>query len=176
MNLIVLGGAGGVWSDLDQALELCPDADIGAVNEAGRDYTGHLTLFASLHPEKFQRWQRDRERKGLNTDYTACSHKRHFDTRIDFVTNEIWGGTSGLFLCQVAAINFGYDRIICCGMPIDDRAKYFDSKAWEGVKRYRRGWVEATQQPELKGKIRSMSGWTRELLQAPTPDWLAVPA
>lgn len=176
MTLIALGGAKGVWDELEEALTLCPDADVGAVNEAGRDYTGHLTLWASLHPEKFHRWQRGRERNGLNTDFTACCHKKHFDTRVDFVTNDIWGGTSGLFLCQIAAINFGYSRIIVCGMPISDSPKYFTDDQWKGVSRYRKGWTEATQQPELKGKIRSMSGWTRELVGPPDSEWLAVPA
>lgn len=173
MNLIALGGAEGVWDELEQARALCPDADIGAVNEAGRDYLGHLKLWASLHPEKLGRWQR--ERKG-NPDYIACAHKGHFDARIDLIANEIWYGTSGLFLIQVAAIMFGYTRIIACGMPIADKPHYFDQAQWDGVSRYRRGWTEAVQQPELKDRVRSMSGWTRELVGEPTQSWLAVPA
>lgn len=174
--LIAIGGASCAWDDYEQAKELCPDADIGAVNEAARDFPGRLSLFVTLHAEKLGAWQRQRECKGLNTDYTACSNKGHFDARIDFVTNEVWSGSSGLFLCQVAAIKFRYTRIICCGIPIDERPHYFDKKEWSGVSRYRRGWIEAMQQPELKGKVRSMSGWTRELTGEPTTEWLAVPA
>lgn len=176
MILIALGGAGCAWDDLKEAQTLCPSADVGAVNEAGRDYSGHLSLWCSLHAEKMGNWQRQRERKGLNTDYIACSNKAHFDARVDLLTNEVWSGSSGLFLCQVAVIKFGYTHVICCGIPIDERPHYFDKKEWGGVSRYRRGWIEAMQQPELKGKVRSMSGWTRELCGFPDHAFLsAVP-
>lgn len=175
MILIALGGAEGVWEEYKEAISLCPDADVGAVNDSGCDYSGRLSIWATLHPEKFHRWQEARSRKGFNTDYVACSNKRLDGVRIDFATNSVWGGSSGLFLCQLAAIKFRYSKIIVCGMPISEQPHYFDNQAWNGVSRYRRGWREAIQQPELNGKIRSMSGWTKEVLGSPTSDWLAVP-
>lgn len=174
-DLIALGGAVGLWDELEEAQRLFPHADVGAVNDAGSEYSGHLTLFATLHPEKFGDWQRIRERRGLNTDYTAISHKLVAGAWVDLRKSQVFSGDSGLYLCQVAAIHFGYERIIACGMPLNEDPHYFDSAAWQDARRYRRGWREASQQPELRDKIRSMSGWTRGLLGSPT-DWLAVPA
>jgi hypothetical protein len=174
-ELIALGGARGVWDELREAQALFPDADIGAVNDSGADYRGHLKLFATLHPEKFERWQRFRERKGFNTDYVAVSHKAWAGVRVDLVKQFLWSGCSGLYLCQIAAMEFGYQQIILCGMPLTAEPHYFDTEAWTQATRLRAGWKEAAQQPELKDRIKSMSGWTREYLGGPH-EWLAVPA
>lgn len=172
MVLIVLGGAQGVWDDYRAAARLCPVHDVAAVNEAGRDYEGHLTLWCSLHPEKLGDWQLRREKAGRNTDYTAVSHKEHAMTRVDRVVNEIWPGSSGLYACQVGAITYGYQRLILCGIRIDASPHYHGTDPWDGVRIYRRGWMEATDQPELRGRIRSMSGWTADYLGTPDKDWL----
>lgn len=155
---------------------MCPDADIGACNDAGADFRGHLNLWATLHPERFWCWQRKRSLKGLNEDYVAVAHKDHANTRIDRIQNEFWSGTSGLYLCQVALLLMGYDKVIACGMPLSDGPHYFDNKPWEAAQPYRRGWKEAFGQREVRGRIKSMSGWTRELCGEPTREWLAVPA
>lgn len=173
MTLIALGGAEGVWQELEQALALCPDANVGAVNEAGRDYGGHLSIWATLHPEKLAKWQRRRQG---NSDYLAITNKGHFEPRIDRIVPEEWSGSSGLYLVQVAILEMGYDRVICCGVPMSENPHYFDKKAWSVASNYRRGWRQAAKSQRLEGRVKSMSGWTRELLGEPTKDWLAVPA
>lgn len=173
--MIALGGAEGVWNELSEALKLCPNADVGGVNEAARDHEGHLSVWATLHPSKFADWQRQRERKVLNTDYIACAHKDDPEARLDLVTNEVWSGTSGLYLCQVALLKLGYSQVIVCGMPLEDSPHYFDSEQWWAAPNYRRGWKKAVG-GELSGKIRSMSGWTRELVGPPDSGWLSETA
>lgn len=173
--LIAIGGADCAWEDFDKALELCPNADVGACNDAGADFRGHLSIWATLHAERFWEWQRRRALKGLNEDYIAVSNKGHANTRVDRIQNEFWSGTSGLYLCQVA-LSMGYDKVIACGMPLDSRPHYFDSSEWEPHIRYRRGWKEALGQREVQGRIKSMSGWTRELCGDPTKEWLSVTA
>ena len=174
-ELIALGGARGVWDDLEEALRIFPCADVGAVNDSGTEYSGHLTLWATLHPEKLWNWQMRRERRGLNTDYTAVSHKLVAGARVDLLKQQLFSGCSGLYLCQVAVMAFGYDRVIVCGMPLTEDPHFFNASAWNDARKYRRGWREASQQRELRGKIRSMSGWTRDRLGGPD-EWLAVPA
>lgn len=174
-DLIALGGARGVWDEFEEARIIFPDADVGAVNDAGAQYPGQLKLWCTLHPEKFEAWQRNRRRRGLNTDFTSVSHKRVANAPIDQVRQQIFSGCSGLYLCQVAVMTFGYRRIIACGMPLTEDPHFFDDAAWNDARNYRRGWKEAAQQPELRGKVRSMSGWTRSLLGGPE-EWLAVPA
>ncbi len=42
---------------------------------------------------------------------------------------------------------------------------------WGDAPHYREAWTDAL--PEIAGRARSMSGWTRDLLGAPTADWIA---
>lgn len=179
--LIALGGAHNVWTDFARAVSLCNQAgvgyEVGAVNEAGRDYKGRLFLWATLHPEKLEHqkpyWAAHRAKKGRNTDYWVAAHKERGRTRIDVVKNEVWSGSSGLYLCQIAALEFGFYRIVCCGIPMTEEGHYFDNDPWRPATRYQRGWREAIQDRQLNGKIRSMSGWTRQVLGAPDTQWLA---
>lgn len=82
-------------------------------------------------------------------------------------------GTSSLGACYVG-LALGYCRIVLCGCPLDDAGHYYDP---EGVKTHfikripdrnhgPRFWEHAAQQV-FKGKVKSMSGRTRELLGAP---------
>ena len=168
LNFIALGGAECVWRDYKKARTLCPHTDVGAVNEAGINYEGRLTLWATLHPEKAAKWHKAREQAGRNSDFLAVSHKRVAGARVDEIYPETSKGSSGLYLCEIA-IALGYQRIIVCGMPMDDRPHFFDEKRWMDFRAYRKGWLQAS------SKIRSMSGWTREVLGAPDNAWLAVP-
>jgi hypothetical protein len=174
--LLALGGAHTVWEDFAKASALCDQAGVayhvGAVNDAGKDYTGHLTLWCSLHPEKIAGWQRERARLKLNTTYWTVCHKYRANVPIDLATNELWSGSSGLFLCQVAIVTFGYRKVICCGIPMDQCGHYFDSDPWRAAEKYRRGWNEAKDQPEMTGRVRSMSGWTSSVLGTPDIGWL----
>jgi hypothetical protein len=174
--LIALGGGHNVWHDFAKASALCDrnnvPYDVGAVNDAGKDYTGRLALWCSLHPEKIAHWQRDRARKKLNTTYWTVCHKHCADASVDLTLNEVWSGSSGLFICQVALITFGYAKVICCGMPMMQVEHYFNSDPWRAAVQYRRGWIEAKDQPEMAGRVRSMSGWTSGLLGTPDVAWL----
>lgn len=174
-DLIALGGAKGVWDELGEALELFPHSDVGAVNDAGKDYPGRLTVWATLHAndKKLNAWQRQRALNGFNTDYVTIANKDHPLPRVDRVVNEYWSGTSGLYLVQVALFTLGYDRVICCGMPLTQSPHYFSDEDWKSFHLYRRGWMKAAE--DLNGRVKSMSGWTRELLGHPR-DWLTVSA
>lgn len=161
-----------MWRDYDEAASLFPDHHVGAVNEAGRDFDGPLALWCSLHPEKMPRWQRERARAGRSTDYTCVCNKAHPEARIDRTFGEVWGGSSGLYICQVAILALGFDRIILCGIPMDASKHYHGADGWDAYPRYRDAWIEATDQQELRGRIRSMSGWTAGQLGRPDIDWL----
>jgi len=181
-TLIALGGAHNVWDDFAEAKALCEQAgvdyDVGATNDAGAAYSGYLTLWCSLHPEKMQRWQKQRANKKLNSDYVVVCHKERANTRIDRAVPEVWSGASGLFICQVAAITFKYARIIVCGVPMTEEGHFFDSTPWRHSSKYWKGWREAVDQPELYNRVRSMSGNTRQLVGPPDTEWLlsAVPS
>ena len=58
------------------------------------------------------------------------------------------------------AIGLGYEKIIITGCPLMDQ-KYIQ---------FQEGWRKRF--IIIKDKVRSMSGWTRDLLGAPTEEWL----
>ena len=81
-------------------------------------------------------------------------------------------GTISMFAIRVLS-SMGYNRMILAGVPLDDKAGYFYRAPWEqfGMSAESRAyWVEAVAQ--LKPYVRSMGGWTQELLGAPTLEWL----
>lgn len=65
----------------------------------------------------------------------------------------------------LAALRMGYDRIVLCGCPLTGNAP--EGNPYEA---FRLGWED--RKDELIGRVKSMSGWTRELLGAPTKEWI----
>lgn len=170
---IALGGADSVWRDLDQAKALLGDIRyvVGACNDAGVTYEGDLEIWATLHPEKLKKWV------DLKNFYQPASVVTSFYTHrphrtLDFpvtIRPEYRPGSSGMYLvdCSLAK---GFERVVLCGMPMDPVPHYFDKKNWDYAKNYREAWVSA--KTEYAGKVRSMSGWTRDLLGGPDSEWL----
>jgi hypothetical protein len=66
----------------------------------------------------------------------------------------------------LAAIRMGYRRIILAGCPLSG-----DAPAGNPYEEFRAGWV--MKRAELLGTVRSLSGWTREFLGAPSEAWLS---
>ena len=168
---VVLGGAGGVWQDLAELRVMMgrwPDIVV-ATNDAGAVYPGRLDGWATLHSEKLAKWQAIRKRR----DYRAFTIKGHWniDDTIEIVP-ERWKGSSGLYAVQIALDAFKASGVVLCGVPLWPENGHFFSptKVWPEAEIYRRGFQAAL--PVIRGSVRSMSGWTRELLGAPCPEWL----
>lgn len=169
MIWIVLGGAVGVWGELEVALTLDPSSKIIATNDAGVHCPRNIDAWATLHPEKFHDWQKTRCEYGRNTDYKSFS--------IDLThpwekVKDKWAGSSGLFAAQIALEHLGATGVILCGCPMTETGRHFFDKnnAWSDAEVYRKGFQAAL--PVIREKVRSMSGWTQELLGAPSTHWL----
>lgn len=79
-------------------------------------------------------------------------------------------GSSGLFAVRVA-LELGFDRIVLCGVPMQKEQGRLDGIVrWSGAEAFKKGWQQAL--PHLRDTTRSMSGWTKQLLGAPTAEWL----
>jgi hypothetical protein len=169
MIWVVLGGAVGVWTELTRAQALVdgPLKTI-AVNEAGIFAPCRVDAWATLHPEKWDRWTSQRHEYG-NTDYEGFSIER--SERFKNVRDK-WGGSSGLYAVQIALQEFGASGVILCGVPLTPEGRHFFDKnhPWSDADTYRKGFGAAL--PVIKEKVRSMSGWTQELLGAPSTQWL----
>lgn len=166
-------GAEGVYEEAYQALTLLQS--VGALvvylacNEAGI-LLPDLQHWGSLHPAKFPLWEAQRKEARRPGGYVRWSIGRM--QIVDRVIRNWRGGSSGLHIVDVALNGLELDGAICCGMPLDDRMNQFRREPWGAAHPFRQGWKEPETLAVLRPRVRSMSGWTEELLGAPTAEWL----
>lgn len=166
---LVLGGGACLWSDVDAALDLGEYQMVVAANDAGAHWPGRLDHWVSLHPDKFPKWKHEREARGYPGGYVTWAHRPTPNNQRD---TRDWGGSSGLFAVKVA-LEQGAERVVCCGVPlVKGEAHFFHADPWRSADAFRKGWKR--NETELRGKVRSMSGWTAEFLGLADEAWLAV--
>jgi hypothetical protein len=165
---IVLGGASGVWDELKALGNVAENAAIIAINDSGYAYSGKIDYWVTLHPEKFAGWRQKRIYNGYNMDFVSVGHNstnikpENMDKGMnEYVNGKLWHGSSGLFAVKVA-FEQGFDDVILCGVPMNGDVNIHRGESWKQFNDFRNGWEEAL--PELKGRVYSQSGWTRELL------------
>ncbi len=177
---LVLGGAANVWADLEAALDLGEFSGVITCNDVTVAYPGPIDACCSLHASSWGRWLADREARGFPCPGKVLGHldakgirQSEADGYVEFrFPGQDRSGSSGLFALKVALIDMGFDRAVLCGVPMTaEQGHFFDARQWRGARAHRKGWEQAL--PHIADKARSMSGWTRELLGAPTKEWLA---
>lgn len=171
---LVIGGAACVWEDVEAALDMFAPDWIAAVNDIGTRWPGAVNWWCSLHPDKMSAWREERERRGFHPALCHVGHEQAegIDKVIDYRWPGMTGsGSSGLFAVKVA-LDHGADRVVLAGVPMQpERAHFFNGSVWSDCGSFLDGWRAAL--PFIKDKVRSMSGWTQEILGRPTPEWLA---
>lgn len=142
-----------------------------AVNHAARDFPGDVDHWATFHADLMPKWIEARRTAGRSPAgalWTGNHRAQPAGLRMQRTAN--WGGSSGLLAVSMA-LTIGCDPIVLCGIPLDHEQGHFDNpKKWRDAVNYRKGWVD--HKIEM-ANTRSMSGWTRGLLGAPSPEWLA---
>lgn len=133
-----------------------------------------LDHWCTLHPEKLDAWRAVRAvHRPADDHYETWIRPMplgverptsHYDHEI-----QIWGGSSGLMCVQVA-LQVGADRVICAGIPLENRPHFNKREAWRHPSQYRTDW-ERRKDMGMLDNVRSCSGWTRELLGGPD-EWL----
>lgn len=173
MIAFVLGSAACVAADLEAAIALVRPDTLVAVNGAAPLWRGPLPHFATMHPEKASLWLTERAGRGLPPPEAIwCPPGIGRLHGLPWRFARAWGGSSGLFGVSVALGELGAHRVILCGVPLDAQPHVGERAPWTDALRYRYAW--RARKRELVGKVKSMSGWTRELLGAPTPEWLGL--
>lgn len=127
-------------------------------------YGWPIKYVATYHPEDIPQILARREARIGRVDFTIICHVQC--DHVDIVIKDYWtpSGSSALLGVQ-AALRMGYKRIILCGCPLigkNDKGSKYES--------FRTGWE--ARKKELAACVRSMSGWTRDFLGAPTEEWL----
>lgn len=175
-SALVLGGAACVWQDVDEAFKLFTPDVIAAVNNVGLDYAGRVDHWFSLHIRPTRDWiglraaLRGRIRMGRNrpTLWTGSAH-RFVDRHVHPCWCSEQGGDSGLLAVQ-GLLSLGIERIVLAGVPVTAMRHYFDSEPWGDAAICKPFWLAHLD--EMKPYVRSIGGWTRELLSYPTKEWL----
>lgn len=170
MIALCLGGAMSVWADLQRAQQLVGAAPalLVASNFAGLQHPGRVDAWVTLHPERLADWMADRALAGRPPARRLFAHETYPGCKVE-ARPERWAGSSGLFAAQVALEALGATHAILCGVPMDAAQRHIHWGRWKLVPRYRDGVLKA----QADGaNIRSMSGWTAEVLEAPDAAWL----
>jgi hypothetical protein len=168
-SLIILGTASNMWEDFFEALKIDGGADLMCLNLAPcffrqqiEDKKISIHHWVSVHPEFFE--IADCYLLGEPWKHSTVSTKR---------TDYVWGvsseGSSGAFACRIA-LALGYKKVILCGIPMDNRPHIYDMPEtklpWAEQDHCRSSW-EWSKANEFQGRVKSMSGWTKELLGRP---------
>lgn len=168
MTGLVVGGADNWTADILAACRLFQPDVVIAINDVGT-ILPCVDHWATLHSDKFPRWEKARRELGATTDYTrwSCSEGHY----VDRIVRNWFGGSSSLLAVDVALNGLDLDRVVLAGCPMDERPNAFRTeRGWAHFNRFRAGWERAER--EIAGRVRSMSGWTREKFGAPDADWL----
>lgn len=177
--LIIVGSAPCAGEDLvfcRERFQTDPDSVMLIGLDSVEKYLGHAVYFATYHPSDIGPAFDRRKAAGGNTDYMIIAHQPHIEQStgqdlVDLIIPfEPPTGSSAL-LGVLAGIKLGYEKIIVCGCPLTGKnADQYD------YANFRAGWTAKLAM--IKDKTRSMSGWTMELLGAPTEEWLnaVIPA
>jgi len=170
-RLLIVGGARCVWDDIDQLpgrLEKWT-GDIMAVNDVGQHIHQFIRHWATLHPEYMPGWHAYR----YGHNYGARGHVYTHSTKIAAAIQFVWdlplaGGSSGLFAAKIALL-MGYEEIVLAGMPMDGSGHFFDPPWLDHSGLGRADLIEWEQAREVVfgGRVRSLSGKTREILGGP---------
>jgi len=179
--IVILGTAPCLEEDLENFREISAAAFPEATGEKRYDYLavgldcadrylGHIDHAVSYHAREFTKHVKNyvtvpgfKERRaaaGGNLDYQTHTHCR------PELGHRVWpyfapSGSSAMLGVE-ASIGMGYEKIIVCGCPLEDR----------GYAHFQKGWD--VRYDAIKEKVRAMSGYPAKLLGLPTPEWLAA--
>lgn len=182
-NCLVIGGGNCVFKDVENALNIGEFQGIVTVNDVTSVWNGDIDAAVSLHGDQWPFWLRTRTLKELSPPKRVYGHiglRRSPLKVVEAITHyadhmfpgQQDSGSSGLFGVKVALDELGFDRVVCCGIPMTAETRhYFDQRPWGGAANHRRGWKQAMH--HLTNRVKSMSGWTAEQLGMPNAAWLA---
>lgn len=179
---ILCGSAATLIEEFELSRKHWTDAEVIVVNEAGRVI--HARHLMTQHPEKAL-WFRERSLNPLITVHTAKNKSRATQAGIDVYWPDCTTlATSGGSAIAIA-LKMGFENIVLCGMPMNGGDGYFQGSAMQQdeprfglespesdyIQGYQRKLIEFSEnEPEALERVRSLSGFTRELFGPPT--WL----
>lgn len=163
MKKIIVTGSHNSVVDEIKAIPNYHEFDFMAIGlDAVHLYPWDIRFVATYHPSDIPLIKERRAAVG-NTDYKVISHVEA--EGVDIVEPYEPPSGSSALLGVLVAIKMGYDKIILCGCPLT--GSNGKNQSYEG---FREGWV--AKKDVVLGKVKSMSGWTKEFLGGLTEEWL----
>ena len=184
-KLVVCGDAWNVWEDLENFGAANRDG-LGSVGKPGWNFMV-VNKLGEVFPGHIHHWYSNQPRV-IQTSIAARRHEYEREFSKTWITHSCneggcdyrwpWGGhgTSGLGAVLVG-VGLGYDRIVLCGMPLDDgphngqppwrKCRFASSEAAGSVFTGRNSHWQRAIDLAFQGKVKSMSGRTREWLGSP---------
>lgn len=164
--LCIIGSHADVAMDMD-AMPKNVEWDYMAIGpDAVNKYAGKILYVATYHPDEVGLIRDRRLSVSGNLDYTVIGHDKR--DGVDIVISDWWrpSGSSSLLGTQ-AALRLGYTRIVLCGCPLT--GSNANGSKYEG---FRDGWK--ARKNDVAPYVRSISGWTADILGKPSPEWVMV--
>lgn len=168
---ILCGSSQTVWTDLAQAELLAPKHEKIGINFFPVHYRDNVTHWVTVHSDKMRYWLPLRQ---YYNNSKAWTHSYMDDASIDIVWDIRYdSGTSSLYALQIA-LKMGYQKILLCGITLDEQPCFYDppTHTYKHAQRERTAWKQLPD--DMKSKVRSFSGFTKDLLGTPTQEWLSA--
>lgn len=164
-NIVLIGRGPGWERDYEEVFFLFNDNFHVMAIGGNCLYEDSIDFMATYHERDIVPYFQNRKNKNQNTNYKVIHHEKrdHVDIVIPY---EPPSGSSALLGC-LASIQMGYKKIILCGCPLEGLN---DKKSPYSM--FRQGWKFHFN--KVKDNVRSMSGWTQQLLGGPTEEWLKI--
>lgn len=190
--LLVAGSAPCLHEDLEQARRMFFDAETMTVNGAATAVedvqhvlAGHTSLAEILHAARraaFPRASDWRLHASWNSARKGVPRAQH-PSVTDWWGPEVSSGATSAGKAAMIGLQMGFDKVVLCGCPLDGSGYTFDEAqvhqdpacARVGdpkkqnvkiIKRYRDTMAKLAAN-EFKGRVFSMSGFTKQVLGAP---------
>lgn len=185
-NALIVGCAEGVMDEVAAAKKLVIEATgkdfdkVYLVKLAGVEWPGTFDVWVTLHPEWMDDYEAQRKAKGypggyeivapLTSEVGMHGQKGNIHRRLTYRWPKMTGSaSSGIFGAKVA-LEDGCDRIVLAGIGMLPTKHFTRGKEWLQRDSFMPGFEFA--KPYLLGKVKSMGGYTKQVLGEPTLDWL----
>lgn len=167
-SALILGCANCVWTDAEEAQKFFKPDAIFAVKDMIAKWPGRVDYGINLHTERTEGYLRERRLAGRNTNFDVWTNKINKSQEKHNIATD-WAGSSGLFAVKVA-LQEKFEFIVLAGVPMQAQYRHIvRDKEWIDADCYYGGWKK--RYPEMKDRVRSMSGWTKAQLGEPTQAW-----
>jgi hypothetical protein len=173
--LLIISSGWCVWDDVEKAKKLLGDHDTMAVNHMIMDWPDHLTYGASWHFDLLKHYVRVRTFRNIRNRPIIYGPRaeEEVDEVLRFDGQDVL--TSGMYAAYIGK-HLGYDKIILCGMPFDDKGHYYDKATtdFNRIPCHMKSW-ERLQKKTKKiqdDSIRAVSGNLIKCFGELTEEWL----